>query len=252
MTCEARTLRPQRNALCIAQSYVMHYFLISCTLWSSAIAYTLFAAVIRGQQLHDVVRRLPYMVLICQGAPLVSCGVCQLYDAFGDAGIWCWIPPQTTTFRVLRFATMYIPCWLCIVYNLFVYFSVRLRLRTLFSESAHWVEPTPTPTLPPAPDSLSSIAFTSPPGSYVELVDAPQPSNRAETGFAASDPSVSGSTQSSTLLQRDKLRKLSRRLMMYPLIQVLVRGARCPCSTAAAGAWCSLTCHTVLVIRDRE
>lgn len=246
---------PQDGAPCTAQSYIMAYFSLACTLWSSAIAYTLHATVIRGQHLHDVARRMPIIILVCQGVPLAMCVVCDLTDAFGAVGAWCWIRFNTSTGRLMQLVACYIPCWLCIAYNICVYISVHLRLRAIFGEVAFWVQATHTPSKAPDPpmstnrsnsywisrqdfeaesDSFSSFgSFASgagPGSSYVELTDAPQSYDKKGISVVQEGPLFGRSYSVST--QHDKLRKLTRRLMMYPLIQVVVRALCFACEVS--------------------
>lgn len=247
-----RLLAPQGHTLCIAQSYVLSYFLLSCTLWSTAIAYTLFATILRDQQLHEVAQQLPYITLLCQGLPLVSCIVNQVFDAYGPSIAWCWIGSTSTTNRILQFATHYGPIWLCIAFSVYVYISVRLQLRALL-KSSHWAHTTASASQ--APPSLSSLGRTSSQwisqtdfetdsnifgsatsegeaeeGSYFELSEIPLPPSEAVSHSDGLGPGGSTSSHrpcnASQLEKYHRLGKLYRRLMVYPLILVLVRWAR--------------------------
>lgn len=93
-----------------------------------AIAFTLHHAVLLHKDLHRVSRWMPRYIAFCQGIPAAACLVVQAFDAFGDAGAWCWIRAGGTRNDVLRFATFYAPCWIAILYNASVYGRVRLAL----------------------------------------------------------------------------------------------------------------------------
>lgn len=139
------------------QGYLTSYFELACVLWTCAIAFTLHHSVLLRKDLHRVSRWLPRYALFCQGLPAAACLVVHAFDAFGEAGAWCWIRAGGTRNDLLRFATFYAPCWVAILYNTAVY--ARVRLAVTAPRGA--VAPSALPLRPAATDPLHSFTRSS-------------------------------------------------------------------------------------------
>lgn len=125
---------PADSSACIVQGFLQQWFQLSTIFWTVAIAYMLFKTVLRQQTTKDEFR---YSLLLCWGVPLVLACLPFSTDSYGDAGAWCWI--KTTDTRAFdagtawRFFIFYIPLWIVIVFNLFVYYRVYSGLAPLLS-----------------------------------------------------------------------------------------------------------------------
>jgi hypothetical protein len=86
-------------------------------------AVTLYATLIRRVPVESIEARFLWFMAVCYGVPLVLTIVPGVLKAYGESGAWCWIIDK---FNYLRFVQFYIPLWLAIVFNAYVYYVVRV------------------------------------------------------------------------------------------------------------------------------
>jgi hypothetical protein len=113
------------SATCYAQAAGDTYAELSSVLWTSAIAYTLFASVVRGVKMNETLALFWY-IIVCCGVPTIMCVGAALDNAYGPAGGWCYM---TDAKAYWRFVAFYAPLWICILFNTVVYFMVLRLLR---------------------------------------------------------------------------------------------------------------------------
>lgn len=68
---------------------------------------------------------------ICFGLPLILTLLPLSTDSYGDTGGWCWITQldsQGLTWRMIQF---YIPLWIVVLYNSYVYYKVYNQVKDM-------------------------------------------------------------------------------------------------------------------------
>lgn len=128
-----RTGEKPITSLCIAQAAMESFFELSSILWTSAIAATLYMSVFLRLPAVRIQSYFKYMVLICQGVPLLLTILPGALDKFGPAGAWCWIP---SNYQGWRWAQFFAPLWLAIVFNAVVYVIVIHRIKRFYRITA--------------------------------------------------------------------------------------------------------------------
>jgi len=117
------------DSLCKTQAMITSYFSLAAVLWTSALAFTLYYAVVRRKDVASLELKL---VLFANGVPLLALIPPLVQDTYGPSGGWCWIQAEGRDYAkgtFWRIATFYMPLWLVIAFNLFVYVSVIRYLR---------------------------------------------------------------------------------------------------------------------------
>ena len=129
---------------CYAQAMVMNFFELASVLWTVVIAYTLYRLIINQKTSVHLMGRFHVFAF---GIPLVGTLLPLFTSSYGNTGAWCWIttPEDAAADQVkgvdwLDKGTMwlvlvfYLPLWLAIIYNSFVYVVVTNSLQVSGSE----------------------------------------------------------------------------------------------------------------------
>lgn len=130
--------------LCILQAWMRAAFELSSLLWSSAIAFVLFMAVIKQDSsfgTSGVVSqyRIKFhasiwsLTLVLSVLPFTT-------DSYGNIGEWCWIQGDRPISTLWRFISFYIPTWIAIAWCCWVYMklvmksssNVEIKRRTMY------------------------------------------------------------------------------------------------------------------------
>lgn len=114
---------------CSLQSFVSQFSTVASVLWTAAIAFVLWKAVVNrsleAASIPGLERRLHALVWGCSFVlmllPLID-------NSYGEAGTWCWIK-NTTAGKALRLVVFYIPLWLTVGFNCVMYYYVGRTLR---------------------------------------------------------------------------------------------------------------------------
>lgn len=118
-------LPPGFEVLCQIQAAVTSYFSLASVLWTGVIAFTLYQAVMKDKR--DVEKWELRFVLFANGLPILALIPPLAQQQYGEAQGWCWIQAtgeyhvQGTIWRVVTF---YLPLWLVIAFNSFVYYKI--------------------------------------------------------------------------------------------------------------------------------
>jgi len=128
-----------RTARCAAQAFLGQFFQLASVFWATAIATTLVAS-LRRREAVDVATWRPLVYSLAYGLPFVLATLPFSTSSYGSAGAWCWIrtKPRADS-NGWRFSIFYVPCWLCITYNAYVYAecaTVMRRLATVVGDRA--------------------------------------------------------------------------------------------------------------------
>eukprot|EP01138_Halocafeteria_seosinensis_P009201 gb/GECG01009403.1/.p1 GENE.gb/GECG01009403.1/~~gb/GECG01009403.1/.p1 ORF type:complete len:438 (+),score=38.00 gb/GECG01009403.1/:1-1314(+) len=132
LTPDAKDLNSMRDPgskitpLCAAQATMESFFELSSILWTSAIAATLYMSVFMRLPATRIRSSFKYMVLVCQGIPLVLTAVPGALGKFGPAGAWCWINKDEQGWRWGQF---FAPLWLAIIFNAVVYIMIIRKIK---------------------------------------------------------------------------------------------------------------------------
>jgi hypothetical protein len=119
------SIPPGKSVLCQIQAAVTSYFSLSSVLWTGVIALTLYLAVMKDKR--DVERLELRFILFANGLPFLALIPPLAQQQYGLAQGWCWIKAkgeyrlQGTIWRVVTF---YLPLWLVIAFNSFVYYKI--------------------------------------------------------------------------------------------------------------------------------
>lgn len=117
------------DSLCKTQAMITSYFSLASVLWTAALAFTLYYAVVRRKDVASLELKL---VFFANGVPLLALIPPLAQGTYGPSGGWCWIKADgndNAKGTFWRIATFYMPLWLVIAFNLFVYVSVIRYLR---------------------------------------------------------------------------------------------------------------------------
>jgi len=135
---------PEGSAACLVQAIGISYFGLASMLWALCIAISLHMAFLRHQP--GVERYKVYYHVLVWSISLVLTLLPFSTGSYGDSGGWCWITVKTkgTNSDVVqqnwgtawRFIQFYIPLWLIIGYNSYVYFSIYKRLRAALTSGS--------------------------------------------------------------------------------------------------------------------
>lgn len=117
------------ESLCRAQAMITSYFSLAAVLWTAALAFTLYNAVVRRKDIAHLELKL---AVFANGLPLLVIIPPIVENSYGQSGGWCWIKATGSDYvngTFWRLMTFYVPLWLVIAFNLFVYVSVIRYLR---------------------------------------------------------------------------------------------------------------------------
>lgn len=119
------------QTVCNIQAYLVVYFSLCALIWTFFIALTLYNAVVRHKEDHNALEFYFHVI-----AWLVPIAVAALplstdsYDRYDDNNLWCWISKEKRVINhVWRGLTFYIPLWLCILANFYIYYQIRKCLK---------------------------------------------------------------------------------------------------------------------------
>lgn len=113
---------------CQIAAFLNSYGSLSSILWNAIIAYSLYVTVFF--QNIDIASKEIHFLVIGFGAPLLVSIVPFFLDMYGEAQGWCWIKDDASDGyefplgTILRLVTFYIPLWIIIPINLFIYARV--------------------------------------------------------------------------------------------------------------------------------
>ena len=118
-------LPPDIGVICQIQAAITSYFSLASVLWTGIIAFALYLAVLKDKR--DVEKFELKFVLFANGLPFLALIPPLVQQKYGEAQGWCWIVTtgdyhvQGTVWRVVTF---YLPLWIVIAFNSFVYFKI--------------------------------------------------------------------------------------------------------------------------------
>jgi hypothetical protein len=119
------------TGLCTIQGLLMQFFQISSTLWSTAIALTLYRAVVKRKDSDNL---MPYFHAFCYGVPFLFCFLPLFTESYGNTGAWCWITAEEgdDAGSIWRLFIFYLPLWAAISFNAYTYFVTIRSMSNLF------------------------------------------------------------------------------------------------------------------------
>ena len=119
---------------CTLQGLLQQFFELASVLWTTVIAGTLFMAIIRQTDVEQYRARI-----YCYGwlVPGLLALLPLSTNSYGDAGAWCWIHSKTwAETTAWRFTIFYVPLWIAIAFNGYVYWLTTKTLRRLLDVSS--------------------------------------------------------------------------------------------------------------------
>lgn len=124
------------TALCTLQGFLQQLFQLSSILWTTAIATTLYRAVVKQTGSQEL---LPRFHLVCSGIPALFALLPLLTSSYGNTAAWCWIfvdPSSPAIGQVWRLLLFYLPLWAAVVFNGYTYYISNRAMRGLFQSSS--------------------------------------------------------------------------------------------------------------------
>lgn len=110
---------PDDSSLCDFQAWLISFMGFSVLLWVCCITFNLYWNAIKRVKTDKFEK---YYHLVSWGIPFVVACLPLINDHYGPAGAWCWISKERDNSVAWRFATYYIPVYVCII-GLFVVYS---------------------------------------------------------------------------------------------------------------------------------
>jgi len=200
---------------CYLQALLISYFELSSMLWTVAIAFTLHMTILRKDSsfLIDVEGSARKYAFFCWGVPFVLTLLPFTTSSYGDSGGWCWISTDNSyaAGTAWRFVQFYIPLWLSITYNIYVYVHINRALKVMLESpdsQPNAQENDVHARAPPPPDSRISVNAGTGPEDSAEAV-AKEPTESAEDPSMTNDEAT---RRSSATLDRIKY---------YPMVLVV-------------------------------
>eukprot|EP00457_Paulinella_chromatophora_P006714 gb/GEZN01006733.1/.p1 GENE.gb/GEZN01006733.1/~~gb/GEZN01006733.1/.p1 ORF type:complete len:330 (-),score=36.45 gb/GEZN01006733.1/:576-1565(-) len=124
------------TGLCLFQAMVLSFFNLASMLWSVSIAFTLHQAfLLENKEYHSplVEHKMQYYHVICWGWPALMTVLPLITSSYGDTGGWCWINANDAASKTWLLLQFYIPLWVFISYNLWVYVKVYRKMKLMLS-----------------------------------------------------------------------------------------------------------------------
>lgn len=118
---------PSPSAVCTLQGVTNQFFATASYLWTTVIAFVLHRTVVQHNADVQALERHFHAFVWCTAFVMTLLPLAM--GEVGDAGPWCWIRSSTEAGRVLRMVTFYVPLWVAIAYNGYVYYLVVRAIR---------------------------------------------------------------------------------------------------------------------------
>lgn len=125
---------PEDYGLCQLQAWMKIAFGWASVLWAVCIAHVLNQAFIKENPKYhptNIVKLEIYFHLLCWGLSFVISVIPFMTHSYGSTGAWCWIVRTDLTSAAERFALFYVPVWVCVSYNCYVYYQVWRKLKSV-------------------------------------------------------------------------------------------------------------------------
>ncbi|XP_020611057.1 cyclic AMP receptor-like protein A [Orbicella faveolata] len=117
---------PDDNGLCDFQAWLLSFTSFSVLLWVCCVTFNLYWNAIKGVKTDNFEK---YYHLVSWGIPLIVACLPLINNHYGPAGAWCWISKESDNSVAWRFATYYIPVYLCIIGLFIVYSYIFITIR---------------------------------------------------------------------------------------------------------------------------
>lgn len=123
-------LPPGVSVMCEIQAAVTSYFSLASVLWTGIIAFALYLAVLKDKR--NIEKLELRFVLFANGVPFLALVPPLVQQKYGEAEGWCWIVTDDDYYvqgTIWRVVTFYLPLWLVIGLNSFVYYKIIKNVR---------------------------------------------------------------------------------------------------------------------------
>lgn len=116
---------------CQAQAMILQFFTIGSVLWTTYIASSLYFIIVRSSTFLE--RNLNSFLLSVLVICCISTIVPYFNGTFGLVAGWCWIKQghDIDTSFYDRYLLFFVPLWILICFNVFLYFRVYLALKNV-------------------------------------------------------------------------------------------------------------------------
>lgn len=125
----------ERGPLCELQAWLITYFVLALLFWVCCITFNIWRA-LRG----DRAKRLEKLYhFVSWGVPVIFASAPFSENVYGPAGPWCWVAGDVEKSAIWRFATYYIPLFICIIglFVAYIYIFVTHRRQVQRWEGIH-------------------------------------------------------------------------------------------------------------------
>jgi len=119
------------DTVCTLQAFSIQFWEVSAILWSSCIAFHAFQAICRKKRGEILQKYIRFYFGVCFIIPAVLAAIpFGLNNAYGFAGVWCWI---TIDYSFLRFIVYYVILFILWLFNVFAYLAVLKHMKKVMS-----------------------------------------------------------------------------------------------------------------------
>ena len=127
---------PEDEVLCELQAILTSYFALASIVMTAVIAFALYQSTVRHRDnIEDMDRKF---LLITLTLPVIAVVLPLTTSSYGDVGGWCWIKVTDEDYwfaTAWRMATFYIPLWVVVLFNSFVYCQVIRKVREEYQQT---------------------------------------------------------------------------------------------------------------------
>jgi len=118
------------DTLCIIQAAIIQFSQLSAYLWTLCIAWSIFMAHYKENDIEEIEKKLPWYYAICWGFPFLVSLIPIYEDKYGrvlqEEMNWCWISDASDLRRALTF----VPCVLIFFINCVLFVMIHHKVRT--------------------------------------------------------------------------------------------------------------------------
>jgi hypothetical protein len=123
------------HSLCKLQGVSIQFFNVASWIWTSCIAWNIWAQIVRGYSTAEILRLEKYMHIVAWLLPLVSCGFVYTTIGTGNDGLnlkWCWAGSSRSGYTFVFFDA---PLLVVLIINLLFISRVVYKVFAEFSEN---------------------------------------------------------------------------------------------------------------------
>jgi len=128
--------RDGSSPICQIQGFALNYFTLCSTIWHASVAYTLLQVFQSASvfELHHVRSRVSFSwyFFLCQILPIVPSVIPYIFNAYGHAGLWCWVKRTQEDRFLMRLFSWYLWAWIVVLYCIVTYYFIYKKVMRFY------------------------------------------------------------------------------------------------------------------------